>query len=50
MSTLLVIIFICIIHHIEEPQLVDTLGCRDHTEPVSQLLLLEEFLCPRNLV
>lgn len=47
---LLVVILICVIDHIEEPQFVDTLGCRDHTKPVSQLLLLEEFLCPSLLM
>lgn len=49
-KALLVVILICVIDHIEEPQLVDTLGCGDHTEPISQLLLLEELLCPVLLV
>ena len=34
-KALLVLILVCVIDHIEEPQLVDTLGCGDHTEPIS---------------
>lgn len=45
-KALLVLILVCVIDHIEEPQLVDTLGCGDHTEPISQLLFLEELFCP----
>lgn len=47
---LLVLVLVCVIDHIEEPQLVDTLGCGDHAEPISQLLLLEKLLCPMLLV
>ena len=45
-KSLLVLILIRVVDHIEEPQLVNTFGRRDHTEPISQLLLLEELLCP----
>ena len=45
-KTLLVLILICVVDYIEEPQLVDTFGRGDHTEPISQLLFLEELLCP----
>ena len=44
---LLIVILICVIDHIEKPQLIDTLGCGDHTEPISQLLLLKELLRPK---
>ena len=47
---LLVIVITLLIHHIEESQLVDTLACRHHTQPVTELLLLEEFLRPINPV
>lgn len=44
---LLLIILICVIvDHVEEPELVDALGRGDHTKPISQLLLLQEFLRP----
>ena len=43
---LLIIIVTLLIHHVEESQLVDTLACRYHTQPVAELLLLEEFLRP----
>jgi predicted LPLAT superfamily acyltransferase len=43
---LLIVLLIGIIDDVEKSELVDTLGGRDNTEPISQLLLLEEFLCP----
>lgn len=43
---LLIIILIGIVDHVKESELVDTLGGGDNTEPISQLLLLEELLCP----
>jgi hypothetical protein len=43
---LLIVLLIGIIDNVEESELVDTLGGRDNTEPISQLLLLEELLCP----
>jgi hypothetical protein len=43
---LLIVLLIGIIDNIEESELVDTLGGRDNTEPISQLLLLEKLLCP----
>jgi hypothetical protein len=44
--TLLIIIIRLIVDHIEEPELIDTLGCGHDTQPVAELLLLEEFLRP----
>ena len=47
MYPILLIILVCIVvDHIEESKLVDTLRRGDHSEPISQLLFLEEFLCP----
>jgi hypothetical protein len=45
-SPLLIIILVGIVDNIEESKLVDTLGSGDNTKPISQLLLLEELLCP----
>lgn len=45
---LFVIILSLIIDDIEEPELVDALRSGDDSEPVSQLLLLEELLCTEN--
>jgi hypothetical protein len=45
-NPLLIILLIGIVDNVEEAELVDTLGRRDNTEPISQLLLLEELLCP----
>jgi hypothetical protein len=45
-STLLIILLIGIIDNVEKSELIDTLGGGDNSEPISQLLLLEEFLCP----
>jgi hypothetical protein len=43
----LLIIIICLfVDNVEEAEFVDTLGGRDDTEPVTELLLLEELLCP----
>ena len=43
---LLVILLSSIINNVEESELVDTLARGDNTEPISQLLLLEELLGP----
>jgi len=43
---LLIILLIGVVDNVEEAELVDTLGRRYDTEPISQLLLLEELLCP----
>ena len=45
-NPLLVIILGLVVDDVEEAELVDTLGGRDDTEPVTELLLLEELLCP----
>jgi len=45
-NSLLIVLLISIVDDVEEAQLVDSLGGRDDTEPISQLLLLEELLCP----
>ena len=43
----LVLIFLrIVVYNVEESQLINTLGSGDNSEPVSQLLLLEELLCP----
>jgi hypothetical protein len=43
----LVLIFLrIVVHNVEESQLVNTLGGGDNSEPVSQLLFLEELLRP----
>ena len=44
-NPLLIIFLIGIVNNVEEAELVDTLRRRDDTEPISQLLLLEELLC-----
>ena len=43
---LLIILLIGIINNVEESQLINTLGGGDNSEPISQLLLLEELLRP----
>jgi len=43
---LIIILLIGVVDNVEESELVDTLGGRDNTEPIPQLLLLEELLCP----
>jgi len=43
---LLVVILSLVIDNVEEAELVDTLGGRDDAEPVTELLLLQELLCP----
>jgi hypothetical protein len=43
---LFIIIIALLIHHIEESELVRALARRDDTQPVSELLLLEELLRP----
>jgi len=45
-TCLLIVIFLSIVDNVEEAELVNTLAGRNHTKPISQLLLLEEFLCP----
>jgi hypothetical protein len=45
-TVLFVILISVVIDNVEESELVDTLGGRDNTEPISQLLLLEKLLCP----
>ena len=43
-TNLLVIILLLVLHDVEEPELVDTLAGADNTQPVTELLLLEELL------
>jgi hypothetical protein len=43
---LLIVILLSIIDNVEEAELVNTLASGNHTKPISQLLLLEELLCP----
>jgi hypothetical protein len=43
---LVIILISLLIHHIEESELVDTLACSHNSQPVTQLLLLEEFFRP----
>jgi len=43
---LLVILISIVVDHVEESQFVDTLARRHNTEPVTELLLLKELLCP----
>jgi hypothetical protein len=49
-TRLLVILISFIVDNIEESELVDTLRSRNNSEPISQLLLLEELLCPERKV
>jgi hypothetical protein len=44
-NRLLVIILSLVVDDVEEAELVDALGCGNDTEPVTELLLLEELLC-----
>ena len=41
---LLLLLIIAVVDNVEEAELVDTLGDRDDTEPVTELVLLEELL------
>lgn len=41
---LLIVLVITVVDDVEEAELVDTLGGRDDTEPVTKLVLLEELL------
>ena len=41
---LFIVILSIVVDHVEESELIDTLGSRDNSEPISQLLLLEELL------
>jgi hypothetical protein len=45
---LLVIILSLVVDNVEEAKLIDTLGCGHNTEPIAELLLLQELLCPTN--
>jgi len=45
-NDLLIILLVRIVDNVEESELVDAFGGGDNTEPISQLLLLEELLCP----
>jgi hypothetical protein len=44
-TVLFVILISVVVDNVEESELVDTLGSRNNSEPISQLLLLEELLC-----
>ncbi|SRR6266536_2345551 len=43
---LILVLISLVVDNVEESELVNTLGGRNNSEPVSQLLLLEELLCP----
>jgi hypothetical protein len=43
-SRLLLVVLSLVVDDVEEAELVDTLGGGDDTEPVTELLLLEELL------
>jgi hypothetical protein len=43
---LLFFLLLLIVHNVVEAEFVDTFGGRYHTEPVTELLLLEVLLCP----
>lgn len=45
-ARLLVILISIVINDVEELELVDTLGGRDDTQPVTELHLLQELLGP----
>lgn len=47
---LFIILFITLVHDIEELELIDTLGGRDDTEPVPERVLLQELLGPVTLI
>jgi hypothetical protein len=47
---LLVVLVSLVVNDVEELELVDTLGGGDDTEPVTELLLLEELLGPANRI
>lgn len=47
---LLVVLISLVVNDVEELELVDTLGGGDDTEPVTELLLLEELLGPANMI
>jgi hypothetical protein len=44
---LLVIVLSIVIDDVEETELVNTLRSGYNTEPVTELVLLEELLCPK---
>jgi hypothetical protein len=46
-TTLLVFLLSLVVHNVEELELVNALGRRHDTQPVTKLLLLEELLRPR---
>lgn len=45
-DNLLVVLLSLVVDDVKELELVDTSGGRDNTEPVTELLLLEELLGP----
>ena len=45
-TRLLVVLISLVVDDVEELELVNTLGCGDDAEPVTELLLLEELLGP----
>ena len=45
-ARLILILIGLVVDDVEELELVDALGGRDHAEPVTELLLLEELLGP----
>jgi hypothetical protein len=47
---LLVILISLVVDNVEEAELVNTLGGGNDTEPVTELLLLEELLCAITIV
>ena len=44
--SLLVVLFSLIVDNVEESQFIDAFASADNAKPVTQLLFLEEFLCP----
>lgn len=46
LSNLLIILLSLVVDDVVEAELVDALGGRDHAQPVTELLLLEELLGP----
>ena len=46
-NRLLVILISIVVDDVEESELIDTLGSGNNSEPISQLLLLEELLCAK---
>ena len=42
--SLLIIVILLVLHDVEEPKLIDALARANNTEPITQLLLLQELL------